>query len=628
MNKLNKVLLSISFVFVTMLVIGVAANKVEAATLDSTHAYYDALKTDTLYTSDKKEIYTQLDTDLKAVYDQLVTEIKNIKKSNITLVKPLKEVHSSKDKELEHQGIYYVLDAIYHDHPELYWFGSINGGAVGYTMSSAGKTYDKDGNIVDGAEDPDYAYTTITSVILCYNEYADNKTACDSELETLYNNVTSGINKTVSTDTATNAKKVLQVHNNLCKYLIYDYEGKDASKVDNTVYGTLKNKKAVCAGYARTFQYILHRLGIDCYCVLGEAWFYSTTEHKYVRQEDHEWNVVKLGSDYINIDATWGDRYRETVLDDTKESASYISYSYFAVADEEIVTRLRNPEVLESFAETHRRSDSSERAVPHAKEKVKDAKCVYSKAEFKNLFGKAKTDLFVDTFDEQYVAVVKSIDEYFAQVKEAFRNGSYYKTTENKINPDGSVSKTETVETNNLISETRYVLIIGEGATGKGLDLDITQALQDQTKGSKVRTCHADIKSEMELKGTVYKKTSTEEYETTYMQELNEGLLWTDIDCAYWTISQYIGYINKDCMPTSHLSANMRGDLNGDKIIDQKDAIKLLMAVNFPSTYSVGQSRDMDGDGKVTSEDAIHLLLNSKFPRSTYYTLNYKKTVD
>ena len=56
----------------------------------------------------------------------------------------------------------------------------------------------------------------------------------------------------------------------------------------------------------------------------------------------------------------------------------------------------------------------------------------------------------------------------------------------------------------------------------------------------------------------------------------------------------------------------VKGDLSGDNIVTDADAIYLLYHTLLPDLYPINQSADYNGDGKVTDADAIYLL---------YYTL-------
>ncbi len=56
------------------------------------------------------------------------------------------------------------------------------------------------------------------------------------------------------------------------------------------------------------------------------------------------------------------------------------------------------------------------------------------------------------------------------------------------------------------------------------------------------------------------------------------------------------------------------GDVNGNEVVDEEDAIYLLRHVFFPEDYPVEIPADFDGNGIVDEEDAIYLLRYTFFP--------------
>ncbi|MBR3145217.1 MAG: leucine-rich repeat protein, partial [Clostridia bacterium] len=56
------------------------------------------------------------------------------------------------------------------------------------------------------------------------------------------------------------------------------------------------------------------------------------------------------------------------------------------------------------------------------------------------------------------------------------------------------------------------------------------------------------------------------------------------------------------------------GDINGDGVISDQDAIYLLFSYYFPDKYPVDQPCDFNKDGEVTDQDAIYLLFHYYFP--------------
>lgn len=69
-----------------------------------------------------------------------------------------------------------------------------------------------------------------------------------------------------------------------------------------TPYGGLVNRKAVCLGYATTFQLLCDLAGVECITVVGAA--HGSTS-------DHGWNMVRMDGDWYCVDVTWDANYRE-----------------------------------------------------------------------------------------------------------------------------------------------------------------------------------------------------------------------------------------------------------------------------------------------------------------------------
>lgn len=56
------------------------------------------------------------------------------------------------------------------------------------------------------------------------------------------------------------------------------------------------------------------------------------------------------------------------------------------------------------------------------------------------------------------------------------------------------------------------------------------------------------------------------------------------------------------------------GDVNGDNVVNDKDAIHLLYYTFMPDQYPVNQDCDFNGDGSVNDKDAIYLLYYTFMP--------------
>ncbi len=88
-----------------------------------------------------------------------------------------------------------------------------------------------------------------------------------------------------------NVDKARYVFNELAARCYYDRN----AYYDQSAYSAAVNGQAVCAGYAKTFQYAMQQLGIPCYYCTGIS-----------QGEGHAWNIIYLDR-YYNVDCSQGD---------------------------------------------------------------------------------------------------------------------------------------------------------------------------------------------------------------------------------------------------------------------------------------------------------------------------------
>lgn len=172
-----------------------------------------------------------------------------------------------------------VVEAVYNDHPELFW--------------------------MDAEFACKYLRTGIcVEITLKYNETADDLAAAVQDFNTCTSEILAG-----AVNLGSDYEKEQYIHDALVQIVEY----KVSMPIDQSAYSAIVLGKSVCAGYARAFQYLMQQLGIPCYYCTGYA------------GEDHAWNIVKLGSLYRNVDVTW---------DDTDPS----TYDYYNKSDREFGT--------------------------------------------------------------------------------------------------------------------------------------------------------------------------------------------------------------------------------------------------------------------------------------------------
>lgn len=124
--------------------------------------------------------------------------------------------------------------------------------------------------------------------------------------------------------------KALWVHDRIIENTIYDSDilyyslsVDDDSHFDYayTSYGALVLHKAVCAGYARAYQLIMNKMGIECGYVKGNA------INSHGETESHAWNYIRLDGQYYFTDVTWDDP-----VNDDYEDSGRLSHDFFCLS--------------------------------------------------------------------------------------------------------------------------------------------------------------------------------------------------------------------------------------------------------------------------------------------------------
>ena len=154
-----------------------------------------------------------------------------------------------------------VFEAVYNDHPELFWLET----AYVCKYTETGRCVEIDLRTNRTARDLEASQAA----------FAEQADAILSQA------------RNMSSDYA----KEKYVHDRLLDAVSY-YTG---AEMNQSAYSALVEGRTVCAGYARSFQYILQQLGIPCYYCTGYA------------GESHAWNIVVLDDGCYNVDVTWDD---------------------------------------------------------------------------------------------------------------------------------------------------------------------------------------------------------------------------------------------------------------------------------------------------------------------------------
>ncbi len=235
-----------------------------------------------------------LNEDEKAVYDQIYQAVLAHAERTGPLV-----------REVTKERCFEIMNAVIYDNAEIFWCAH-GMGSVAY--NSAG---------------------IATDVIFKYIMTASETKRRKKKIESAIKPFLKGIKPSMS-----DYEAALRTYENIVSIIDYDSIGLKEQELDpnsndkpdnlRSIYGVFAEKKAVCAGYAKAFQYITNRLGIECAyvrgCCTGGEW--------------HAWNIIKLEGDYYYVDATWDDH---TNTDERKNGRSEVSYDYFCITTAELL---------------------------------------------------------------------------------------------------------------------------------------------------------------------------------------------------------------------------------------------------------------------------------------------------
>ncbi|MFC2101446.1 transglutaminase domain-containing protein [Bacteroidota bacterium] len=102
--------------------------------------------------------------------------------------------------------------------------------------------------------------------------------------------------------------------------------------MDEFVIYTLKNKKAVCQGYAEIFTAVCNGMGIPALTVHG----YNRIDGQLKTELGHAWNVAKIDGKWYLFDPTWGSGY----VDNGRYRKSFDAFFFMASPDSLVETHM------------------------------------------------------------------------------------------------------------------------------------------------------------------------------------------------------------------------------------------------------------------------------------------------
>ncbi len=209
--------------------------------------------------------------------------------------KSLQHVTSFNITPISEESLFKIFTAFINDNPEFFWVKNIK-----YYVDSHSRE--------------------VVKIDMIYNVTKAEREIRQAQIDNVVNGIINELNNYQN-----NYDKVKYVYDYIVKNTTYDINASDSQNI----YSVFVNQRSVCAGYARSFQYIMNKINVFSLYVTG----------KITVQNDgdigHAWNMVRLDNSYYNIDVTWGD---STFNAGNEKIEGYISYHYFNITDQELLT--------------------------------------------------------------------------------------------------------------------------------------------------------------------------------------------------------------------------------------------------------------------------------------------------
>ncbi len=210
----------------------------------------------------QEESYETYDPAWNIYYASLTETEKKIYSKMIECANSYEESWKPLDTSITEENVENAYTAVLYDHPELFWLD------LGYSYE-----YLENMGIVE--------------IHLSYNEtindIENNKQLFEESVNTILENANAY---------ESDEEKERYVHDILIEMIEYD----ESASLNQSAYSALVNHKTVCAGYAKAFQYLMQKLDIPCYFVVGES-----------EGQQHAWNLVYINNTWMNVDVTWDD---------------------------------------------------------------------------------------------------------------------------------------------------------------------------------------------------------------------------------------------------------------------------------------------------------------------------------
>lgn len=233
-----------------------------------------------------KNLYNQLNNNSKIIYSELYKNKENMKSGTYTVEfgntfsETLSLDNGSEILQKDYQS---AIEALLYDNPDIFYLDVTN---MYLNIEKITKITGVKYNVyINNGNKTNYLSTGF------YSKEDINK--AEQEIKTEKEKILS------MTYGKSDYEKLKIIHD----YLIDTIEYETTLLEDNiyNIYGALVNKKCVCEGYAKSYQYLLNELGIQNVIVIG------TGTNSNNETENHAWNYVYLDNNWYAVDVTWDD---------------------------------------------------------------------------------------------------------------------------------------------------------------------------------------------------------------------------------------------------------------------------------------------------------------------------------
>lgn len=224
----------------------------------------------------KRYFYNQLNETSKSVYIQIINNINVLKSGDKTLSFDI-------DDENVETNFQSTWDALMLDNPQIFYIDTNN-----ITLET--KTEQR----IFGEKRYSYKLNPRNG-----EKYFVSKWTNEQDVENDIKKVEQIANMVVSNAKGDRYNKIKYVHD----YLVDNVEYDQSNGINSgSLYGALIEKKAVCEGYSKAFQYLLNLLNIPNIIVYGSG------TNSQGNSEFHSWNYVQMDDEkWYAVDVTWDD---------------------------------------------------------------------------------------------------------------------------------------------------------------------------------------------------------------------------------------------------------------------------------------------------------------------------------